>query len=68
MAWNITRTSRVPILKPCSSHLGILLIYDMLDILELFLNLVCHEDPRHTGTNSEDAQFAINWVLFIASA
>jgi hypothetical protein len=35
----------------------------MVDILALLLELVCHQNAGHTGTDCDDLQRACGWVL-----
>lgn len=50
--------TRVSILEPCASNVGVLLVNDMLDIFEILLKLVRVENACDAGTNRNNSNFA----------
>lgn len=53
MTWNVAGTAWVTILEPSSSDVRVLLVDDMLNILALLHDLICHHDTTDTGANGE---------------
>lgn len=42
-----------------ASYVLILLIDDMLDVLAVLLDLICHQDAGYTSANGQDLEFPI---------
>lgn len=53
---------------PGPTNVGVLFIYDKLNILTQLLDLICHQDARHTATYGEDFELAVLGVSASASA
>lgn len=60
---HIASTTRVAILKPSSSNVSILVVYNMLHVLEILLEVVGVENALYTGANSDDTETAVLRVV-----
>ena len=63
MRGNVASTTRVTILQPGSSNVGVFLVDDMFDVLAEFLDLVRHQDAGDAGAYGQDFELAVLRIL-----
>lgn len=51
---------RISVLVPSTSNFGVLLIYLKIDIGEVFLDLVGHQQTRGTSTDADNAEMSLS--------
>lgn len=50
---------RISVLVPSTSNLGVLLVYLQIDIVEVFLDLVGHQQTRSTSADADNAEMSL---------
>jgi len=59
MAGDITSAAWVSVLQPGTANVIVLLIDDMLDVLALFLDPICHKNSTDTSAYAENLDLPV---------